>query len=38
MRPRNNVFFFKNYVTDEQEFEVKFILFKYTLKGNTLRI
>jgi len=38
MKTGNNVIFSKNYVTDNTEHEVKFMLFKETLKGNTLRI
>jgi hypothetical protein len=38
MKGGNVVIFSKNYVTDKPEYEVKFIVFKHTSKGNTLRI
>lgn len=38
MKGGNVVIFSKNYVTDKPEHEVKFMLFKCTSKGNTLRI
>jgi len=36
MKGGNVVIFSENYVTDKPEHDVKFILFKYTSKGNTL--
>jgi hypothetical protein len=38
MKGGNVVIFCKNYVTDKPEHEVKFMLYKYASKGNTLRI
>lgn len=34
----NNVIFSKNYVTDKPVYEVKFMLFKYAVQRNTLKI
>lgn len=38
MKGGNVVIYSKNYVTDKPESELKFIVFKYTSKGNTIRI